>query len=208
MGFVCLNTALKVPDSVAERAIELSREVARDNKPKFVLDGVEFHPHITVYSPEYPESRTEDVLRGVEEIAGDTNQIKLRYKEQASERGFIGIRFELTRELQSLHEALIHEINPLRVGHLGEVYIKTDSDYDMKFSAEQQKEIEEYGHPAVMDSYDPHVTIIRLEDKEDAEDIAGSLKWDIEESVVQKLAVYTMGDNGTCRELVKEFDLV
>jgi len=53
--FIRLNTVLKLPDKVAEKAVALSHEIVKNSKAVFVLDGIQFHPHITVYSPEYPE---------------------------------------------------------------------------------------------------------------------------------------------------------
>ena len=58
-----------------------------------------------------------------------------------------------------------------------------------------------------MNLYFPHLTIIRLKDEPLAKTISEGIIWDIPEFTVEKIAIYKMGEHGTCRELVKEFSL-
>jgi len=203
--FIRLNTALKLPDKVAEETIALSCEIAKDNKAVFVLDGIRFHPHITVYSPEYPEKNLDNVLKNTEEIAKSTEKVKLIFEQIDTKQGFIVVGFVFSSEIKRLHERVVEILNPLRESYLKGKY--EASDYRMKLSQEKKENIIKYGYPGAMALYNPHLSIIRLEDEFLAEKVAETIKWNAVEFVVDELAVYAMGENGTCKKLVREFAL-
>ncbi len=204
--FVRLNTAFKLPENIAEKAIGLSREISKNNEAFFVLDGIQFHPHITIYSPEYPEKNLDKVLEKVAEIASNTEKVNLTLKGISSGQGFISVKFDYTQEIKKIHEGIILELNSLREGHIREKY--TTDDYKMNFTQEQQENIKKYGYPDSMGLYFPHLTIIRLKDEPSAKTISEEIKWDIPEFTVEKVAIYKMGEHGTCRELAKELSLI
>lgn len=204
--FVRLNTVFKLPEDIAKKAIDLSREIAKNNEVVFVLDGVQFHPHITIYSPEYPEANLEKILMVVEKITDKTNQTTLDFQSIKNNQGSIIVHFKLSPEIKSLHEEIVKELNLFREDHTREKY-KPGSDYHLDFSQEQLKNIAEYGYPDAMSLYKPHITIIRLKDNSLAETIANTISWEPAHFTVNKLAVYTMGESGTCKDLVKEFIL-
>jgi len=194
--FVRLNTAFKPPENIAEKAIGLSREISKNNEVFFVLDGIQFYPHITIYSPEYPEKNLDKMLEKVAEIASTTEKFKLTLKGISSSQGFISIKFDYTQEIKKIHEGIVLELNSLREGHIREKY--TADDYKMSFTQEQQENIKKYGYPDSMSLYSPHLTIIRLKDESLAKTISEEIKWDIPEFTVEKIAIYKMGEHGTC----------
>jgi len=200
------NTAFKPSEEIAKKAILLSREIAKNNEAFFVLGEINFHPHVTIYSPEYPELNRNKILATVEEIASKTKKAKFISKGLGTIKGFIGVYFELTPEIKQLHEEIVNKLNPLRGGHIRDKW-QQGSDYHMEFSQEQKENIEKYGYPDAMGLYKPHLSIIRLKKEFLAETIASKLDWEIPQFVVNKLAVYKMGEHGTCKELVKEFNL-
>ena len=203
--FTRLNTVFNLPEDIAEKAISLSSETSKNNEAFFVLDGIQFHPHITIYSPEYPEKNLDKVLEKVAEIASKTEKVKLTLKGISSYQGFISIKFDYTEEIKKIHEGIVSELNFLREGHIREKY--TTNNYKMNFTQEQQENIKRYGYPGSMALYSSHLTIVRLKDERLAKAISKEIKWDIPEFTIEKIAVYKMGEHGTCRELVKTFSL-
>lgn len=204
--FIRLNTVFKVPTQVAQKAINLSQEIAQTHKTFFVLDGINFHPHITIYPPEYPESNIDQVLNIVKEVARNSKKIKFTFKTIDNFQGSIGVCFKLSPEIQSLHEKLVKKLNPLREGHLREKY-QVGSVYRKTLSSEELANIDQYGYHGVMHLYNPHLTVIRLEDESFAETISNYLRWNITEFIVDKLAIYTSGVSGTVKKFIKEFNL-
>jgi len=199
-----LNTAFKLPKDTTERVIVLSKEIGRKTEPVFILDGIQFHPHITIYSPEYPESNIDKVLKILKEIADRTTKIQLTFQEIKSHDGYIGIYFELSPEIKSLHKEIVVELNPLRHNYLREEH-RLRVDYQMDFSPAQLENIAKYGYPDAMNLYRPHLTIIRLKNESLAEEIVKNIKWETPRFLIEKLALYKMGEHGTCKKLVEEF---
>jgi 2'-5' RNA ligase len=193
-----LNIVFYIPQDIKEKAIALSREMGSNNKAFFVLDGIDFYPHITIYSPRFSESKIEEVVKAVREIADRTRKTEMVFKEITSHQGFVTLRFENSFSIKKLHEEIVFKLNPLR-----ESKNVDESDYHAVFGSEQQKSIEKYGYPHALDQYSPHMTIIRLEDAFWAENVSKRIKWDIPKFTVDKIAIYRMGQHGTCRELIK-----
>ena len=203
MNFIRLNTAFIPPKEVGEKAIELSKVVGNQGDTHFILDGINFYPHITIYPPEYPEENISKVLEVVEKTSGSLNSLKFKFKNIDSGQGYLGVAFEHSEEIQQTHEKIVSALNPLREGRVRDKYVE----YYMEFNSGQLQNIEKYGYPGAMDLYNPHLTITRLKDENEAKEILSTIKWDILEFMVNKIGVYKMGEHGTCRELIKEFSL-
>lgn len=208
--FIRLNVALKVPNDAAERAIRLSHGIAEEHKAFFILDGEELHPHITVYSTEYPANNRDKIFESLKNVSRRNKSMNLRFTDFGAEYGWIGINIKNSREILNLHKEVITELNPLRDGHIREEYGEPSRKHPIKieFSPEQQENIDNYGHPMVMDLYKPHMTIIRLESVEEAATATEDLKWGVENFTATSLAAYRSGEHGTCRELIQEFSFV
>ncbi len=203
--FIRLNTAFRPPAEIVEVAIKLSQELARQAEPIFILDGKRFHPHITIYSPEYPEARLDKILETVSEVSQKTISPRFMFKGIIQNQGFIGIEFDYLPEIRFIHERIVAKLNPLREGHIRQKYL---SDYNMNFSDEKVENIEKYGYPNSMSLYHPHLTLIRLADEGLAENFVKEIDWPIKTFKAENIAIFTMGENGTCRKLIKEFPLV
>jgi len=204
--FIRLNTAFKLPEKTSQKVVALSKKIGEKNEAIFILDGVQFHPHITIYSPEYPKSNIDKISKILREIADHTTKVQLNFQEIKCHDGYIGIYFELSPEIKSLHEEILTRLNPLRESYLKE-RDQSGSDYQMNFSPEQLENIAQYGYPDAINLYKPHLTIIRLKDELSAERITKEFKWEIAQFLIEKLALYKMGEHGTCKELIGEFIL-
>jgi len=194
-----LNIVLKPPQDVAQKAIDLSHEIGRNKDALFVLNGAEFYPHITIYASEFSEENLDKVLRELESISSDSSAVTLRFTGTYSAQGFVGLNFE-SSSANDLHHEVLRRVSPLRVMNGGS---REFLGYHIDFNPAQLKNIADYGYPDAMKLYAPHLTLARLRERGEVPNI----EWDIPEFKVDKIAVYLMGDNGTCRELVKEFDI-
>jgi len=190
-----INLIFKLPKEVAEKAIFLSKEIGKHNDSFFVLNGINAYPHITVYSPIYKESRIGEIFKNIEK---SKKNFKLKFKGVGSSQGFISLIFENSPDIQKFHEEIVKALNPLR-----EKDVLNGSDYNADFNEEQKGNIDKYGYPDAMDLYSPHLTIIRLKDENLAKSIAQEIKWDIPEFIINEVEFYKMGDNGICKEIIK-----
>jgi len=200
--FIRLNTVLMPPDEITSQAISLSRDLIKNYEVYFTLDGKNYHPHITLYSPEYPVKNLNKIFNVVESIASKFNKIHCHIIKAKEIRGFISLEIEMIPEIKQLHEELVSKLNPLREGHIMKKYI---SNHKMDFSDEKVENIKKYGYPNSMFLYHPHLSIIRFKDEAKAREIIKTLEWPQKDFVVSNLGIYKMGEHGTCRELIKEF---
>ncbi|MBI4600199.1 2'-5' RNA ligase family protein [Candidatus Uhrbacteria bacterium] len=201
--FIRLNVVFVVPENIVDTAIALSNKLGGRDDAYFTLGKNQCQPHITLYAPEYPESARNEVLKVVDGVTAHWSTIQCRIVGANSGQGYIGLEVEKTPEIQQLHEECVFRLNPLREGRLREKYAQ---DYRMQFSDEKIKNIETYGYPNAMSLYHPHLTVIRLKDEQRAPDVAQTIQWTYAFNVTA-LAVYEMGDHGTCQKLIKEFQL-
>ncbi|UCD04485.1 MAG: 2'-5' RNA ligase family protein [Candidatus Woesearchaeota archaeon] len=198
--YVRLNVVFKPPKKAIEEAIKLSKE----NEVFFILDGLKFHPHMTIYSPEYPRSNVDKVLESVEEIVKNISPITFKFNKVSGGQGFVSVKFDNSPTIKRIHEEIVEKLNPLREGRIREKY---GADYHMNFNEEQIENIKKYGYPDAMNRYSPHLSIIRLEDGSLVEEVSKKINWSIAQFTVDKIAVYEMGEHGTCIKLIKEFEL-
>ncbi|MDO8240815.1 MAG: 2'-5' RNA ligase family protein [Candidatus Moranbacteria bacterium] len=198
--FVRINIAFMPPVEIAEKVAQISYEIGAKEESYFVIDRKNFHPHITIYGFEFPARNLENVLAEIEILSKKLSSAKFVFKKVTTEEGYIGIECDNTEEIKHIHETTIKALNPWREGHI------RDKDKNMK-SSEKNLNVQEYGHPRVMDSYCPHMTIIRLKDDEVAEKIATEIQWTDNAFVLDRIGAFRMGPNGTCVELIREFKL-
>jgi 2'-5' RNA ligase len=64
-----LNTVIKLPIELANDAAILSKSLSQKYTTLFTLDNINFFPHVTLYSPEYPDDNVNKVLEIVRNIA-------------------------------------------------------------------------------------------------------------------------------------------
>ena len=204
--YIRLNIAIIPPEKVAIAAIELSKELSKPGKVSFILDGKNFHPHVTCYSPEFPTKNLDKIFGSIEELAHNFKSFSCDFLELQTHDGYIDIEAQLNREFKQLHETIIEKLNPLREGHLREKY--TVEENLQSLTEEQRQNIQKYGYPDVMELYRPHMTLTRLEDADEAVMLLKGIKWDIDELKVDTVGAFTMSSYGTCKKLLNEFSLL
>ena len=203
-AYVRFNAILVIPEAIEAAAIELSKKIGEHEDEYFTLGKERCYAHITLYSPEYPESAKEAVIAIVGRIADRFPPVHCSITRADSREGFIGLAAELTPEIRMLHTELVVSLNPLREGRVREKFAADDLG---KFTGEEVKNIEIYGRPSVLSLYHPHLTIVRLRDEQRAKDVAATLDVMLNDFSVNTLALYEMGEHGTCQRLIQHFPL-
>ncbi len=163
------------------------------------------HPHVTLYSPEYPAKNQEKVIDAVKEVSKNVPCFLASPLTLESHEGYIGIELKLSDEIRRFHETLVRKLNPLREGHIREQW-KLELEGN-RFSGEEKENVKKYGSPTVLTLYRPHLTILRLKDEDATLREIANLRLEMNPFPIDTIGVYTMGDHGTCRELVQEFAL-
>jgi 2'-5' RNA ligase len=198
------NIALIPNKELFEYAIKISNNLSKLGKYLFILDGKNYFPHITVYSPEFPKRNLNKIIKNVEKVSKNFKPFQIKFTECKFVDDYAGIDVQSSKQIYSLHEKIIDCLNSLREGVLRDKY--KNKDVLINFTKKQINNIEKYGYPDVKELYIPHLSLIRF-GKNIPSVLEKKFRWDIQSSVVDKIGIFEMGDYGTCIRLVKEFEL-
>lgn len=204
--YIKLGLYFQVPPKVFNEAISISKQLGSKYKTKAILDGKNFYPHITIYSPEYPVKNLQKILKSIKKTVKEFNTIKMVFSGVQSKDEYVGIYFNLSSEIENLYKRMLVILNSLRDGHIMDKY--SSPDHKKKYNSKELENIKTYGYPYIIDSdFRPHLSLIRLENKKDANKVKNEVKWDIEKFYINKLVLYRVSKNGSPVELIKEFNL-
>lgn len=192
---IALNVVLESTEEVRAAVIGLSTRIAGAHDACFALDGHVYHPHVTLYKAVIDERRVPAVLAAAVKVARGNDSFCCTFRETSSGRGYIFVRLGCPPALRRLHEAVVREVNPLRVKG-----IRVRSKRAM--TPEEEQNNRQYGHPNVLNTYSPHMTITRLNDAAEADRIAKEISWTLHTFPAVSIGVYRTGVHGTCRELL------
>lgn len=203
--FQRINIAVRVPGNVSREVMALSKGIGKANESYFVLNASSALPHITLYSPEYPVQRIPEVLETVRRIAASTKPFTAHFTQVDSHRGYIDLALENTAAWVNLHTTVVQALNPLRDGHLRAKYL--DQNELKNYSPSQQENMNIFGSVEVGASFRPHLTLVKLADSTAAKEVAEGVQLPVKPFAVATLAAFTMGEHGTCRKVVAQWEL-
>lgn len=120
------NIAL-IPDKEAfEYAVKASNILSKLEKYHYILDGENFFPHITLYSPEFPYRNLDKIIKELRNISKSFEPIEIKFSEVKSIRNYAGVDIQKNISIYSLHEKIVDKLNPLREGILRDKYKNKD----------------------------------------------------------------------------------
>lgn len=158
-----LNIAIIPSDEVTARAIDMSKAIASELETEFVLNSNKFIPHITVYQAQYPNKNIDILKKLVQDLSLQKSfEINLEPIDISYET-FIFWRCEKTDVLKELQAKAIEVANPLREGLIPEQIARVTG-----LSEGDMYDAKTFGALLIGPRYDPHITITRLQRKEDA----------------------------------------
>jgi 2'-5' RNA ligase len=202
-----LNTIFIPDENFQKQVLALAAKIFKDKEEIFHIDNKSYFVHLTIYSPEYPLTNIREVISRVNEIAKGIEKFKLLFGDFSRVDGYVGINFRKTEEVTGIHKKILRKLNPLREGRIREKY--PDLIKKGVYPPEQVKLINEYGYDKVLDFYEPHLTLGRFVNDEDAtralRELKNSVKLD--KVLITKIGVSEMGPNGTCIKIGKAFNL-
>ena len=207
MKYKRLNIILIVDNKPRKKALNLASSVGMGDEQVFHIDDKKYFAHITIYSPEFSEKNIPKIIEMVEKISGGISKFDLPAVGLSAEDKSVIIDFEKTDKVVKIHETVVSALNQFRNGKIQEKYFSRIK--EGKYSKEQVEMIQKYGYPNVLKLYRPHLTLGRLTSQEIAEKVARNLSGDneLKAAKIIKIGISEMGSNGTCTDIIKEFNL-
>jgi 2'-5' RNA ligase len=195
------NIVIVPPKEISRSAIKLSRKF-KGLKSLFVLNQKNKFPHLSLYMLELPLKNISKVKKILEEIAKRAKPFKMEsLKYRHEKHGFLDIYYRRPAELKKFQTEIVEAINPLRRGMMR----KKDLARLLDLNKNEQKNLKKYGFRSVGSEYHPHLTLTRL--KRYDKTVISGLKPPKFSFEVKRIGLFYLGDNGTCRQPVKRFDL-
>ena len=195
------NVVIYPPTGISKKAISISKKLKKKGG-LFVLDGINYFPHITVYMTEFPLKNVAKIRKLLKQFAAKTKPFEIRsLKYRHNKDGSMDVIYQRSRNVDGLQKKIIKLLNPLREGLVRE----KEKGRVSKMTKDEQKNLKLYGYRSVGAEFFPHLTFTKLEklDKSALVNIS-KLNFSFE---VGKIGFFYLGDYGTCRKLVETFDL-
>jgi hypothetical protein len=206
-NYIPLNVALVFDDKTSSELIKISKEISHRTGSIFTL-GSRSCPHMTLYMGEYPEENVLLLLREIGGISKDKGVFNLIYKDLALDlTNYLWVVFQDDSYIRSIHKEVVYRVNPLRDGKVRSKYEK--SEIKNRLTKDQLSLIKKYGTYQVLDYYHPHLTITKFHTKTRFKDNKRDYGLPLKKLKyrVEAIVVCVIGNNGTCKEIIKRFQL-
>lgn len=194
-----LNVVILPDEKVKEVAIDFSRKVREGHQADFVLDGKTNHPHVTIYPARFPQKNVDAAIAYLKTIASRMAPFEVALGKFYNHSGFIWWNAELTNEFVHLHRAVLYQLNPLRE----DLVLKGFQ--SGKFGMDETYNIQNYGYSLVGSLFQPHITISRVSDQQDARRVVEEMRPRVAKFIATKIHLGVQGEHGTLTEILEEF---
>ena len=197
------NIAIYPPKEIRREAVSLSNNLARRGG-LFTLDDKNIFPHVSIYMLELPIDNLEKVIFKLATICKGTKSMSAASEGiRENPDGFIDIPYVCSKELSGFQKNVIEQIDPLREGLIRE----KDKARLATVGEAERTNILEYGYRYVGAEYVPHLSVSKLpEYKEDV--LKGAESGYNFSFSINQIGIFELGDHGTCKKIVKLFDLL
>lgn len=206
MDTIKLNIALRFDDRTLNEIGYTLEGLKDDFDVKYISDNINSIPHVTLYQNIFPTKNIDSIVQLLTDISGNTSSFELRFNRLIHSRSTIWAGFEKTPEIMNLHQKVTEEIQPLR-GGLVEEQFHEDHPVYLALTPQRKDMISKFGHPYVGETFDPHISLMKLIDRELVYVVLRKINWTLMKIPVNKLAIYEGGEEGICKKVLHEFDL-
>lgn len=197
------NIIILPPPDIAKLAIGWSKDIAERYPTKFILDGKNYYPHITLYQAAYPDKNVHTAEEQLLRIASQSKPFQIGAGEFSTLVGFVFLDFVKTGKLFSLHKKIVEVCNPLREGEIIPAEIKNLANPEVPEYIKHS--IRTFGSALAMDVYMPHISISRLQSFTQAEKASQLLEKKKIAFEVKSIFMANIGLDGTVNEILREF---
>lgn len=202
MQATILNIAILPSDEAIGQAIAMSKKIADEIGSRFVVNLKNLIPHITIYQARYPSRRIQMLKDIVKALSLEQKLFEIKLGAiTVSHDTFLFWNCEKSLILQNLQGKAVELANFLRDGLI------PDSLADVRgLSKGDRYDVKHFGALLIGPRYQPHITITRLNKKEDAEKAIKILSESRSLSFKPKgLILGYLGEHGTVTGIVENF---
>ncbi len=197
-----LNVVILPDEETRQALISLSQELSKKVDSHFILNEAEFRPHLSLFPNQFPTRNRQGIENALKALGESSESLNIQLTGYSQISGYIFIDAVKTADLINLHSDAVSVLNPLREGHMPALvsHLKGLND-------SQRDNVETYGNPIVLSTWEPHVTLTHIDDLERAKQILAelppiNLKFNAAAMHLSRFARW-----GTCPEILESFPL-
>jgi len=197
------NVVVLPSPEIKELTISWSKLLGNKFSTAFVLDGTNYHPHLSLYQAVYPAINRIKIIQKLENIVQQTKPFVVTFKKLSELAGFIFYDAVKNLPLVTLHNTVLNQLNPLRENILNaeqNALLQNPS-----ISKHLKVNMENYGYLLALDAYAPHVTLTRLKNTAESDLALQVVPHKQVAFTVDRLFLTSVGHDGTVTEIFKEF---
>jgi len=185
---------------IEKEAIKLSQKLS-EKGTHFTLDSKNYFPHVSLYMLQLNENSLDKALNLLTSIAKELKPIKVVTSEYHYESEYIDVEYEKSEILEIAQMKVVQSLNSVRDGLREKDKARLETS-----EGEELNNLLTYGYRSIGKAFHPHLTFTRFvashkDIKSDLPDIK------LFEGVYSKLAIFELGDNGTCVHEIKSWEL-
>ncbi|NRQ40567.1 hypothetical protein HII36_53490 [Nonomuraea sp. NN258] len=203
------DVVLLPPPEVNARSIHLSRQCASLAPTEFVLREEGTYPHISLYMANFTPAQCRDAVDRLRDISGRTGELLLEAEHfSGNEHGMFELFYRRSEAIVRLQEELIDALNPLRTGlrrldPVGRIL----AEHRLTAPPVARANLDRYGYDEIGELFRPHITLTRTRRRDERFDPAVLPAPESFTGTYRTLALCTMGEHGTCTDLIETFEL-
>ncbi|MDQ6984820.1 MAG: hypothetical protein Q9M91_04080 [Candidatus Dojkabacteria bacterium] len=201
-----LNIALKINDSDIEKLISFTDGITAKYNPVFKINDTDRIPHLTLFQGNFNDSEIDALNDSIKRLASNYSPFKLYGLRLLSEHltpTSIWYQFANRIKLIALHFETLSLVSEFDISL--EDKFKKGSEFLDKLNPIQKEQIERFKNPYLGYVYDPHITLCRLENNEDVQNIVNEFTPDLWEIRIEGISIFEGGEHGTCKNVINEF---
>ncbi len=191
MSKIPIDIVILPPDDIMDICIDLSKKAHERGENKFLRSKTDRLPHISLLMGYLHEENKTKAIKSLKDAIRDLKPIPLSIISQ-NQKG--GLDIEKTKELIDLQNTLIEKIN-----HLFHQDCELTDLLEEKLSENSRLWVNNFIETSTGEKFCPHITTHNRK-KED-------IKLPIE-FLADRIAMCHMGDEGTCRKILSETNLI
>jgi len=199
MARVATDIVLLPDETLVDRMIEISRQIARERSSAIVLNRADCLPHLSLAMGCIEEQDVDAIRKTLERLAGEVPAGQLTatgicISTTARGQTISLLKIEKTQELQVFHERVMEAMKGFFRYDVAEAVF-----YDDVVADTTQDWVRDYPRQAAYEQFSPHITLGY-----------GQAKPEFSFPVAftaARLALCHLGNHGTCRKILAAVDL-
>ena len=159
-----LDIVILPPADISRAVGKLTAKLARSFLFRMRVDNKKLYPHISLYHLLLPRGRVKTVVAEVSRLVAEQKRIPITFQEVRGGKVYFGASVKNTKALFRLHQKILLGLRKFHVG-------VPKAPRGASQPAQPTPYLKKFGLENVLKSFWPHITLLGLKYKEDAEEV-------------------------------------